>query len=326
MKAVVVTEHGGSDVLHYTDVEKPKVGLNQVLIKMHATSVNFADIKARIGKFHVNQKPPYIPGLDIAGTIEGVGPNVKSLEVGQRVIAFLNNGSYAEYVVADEKSTFPISEKVDFDTAAACPIVSFTAYNLLVYCAKLQPGETVLIHAGAGGVGTTAIQLAKLLGAKVVIATVGSNEKVPIAKEAGADYVFNYQEGDFVTEVQKLTENRGVDIILDSLAGEIFEKSLACLSYFGRIINFGNSKGSIGGKVNTLQLHSSCRSVIGYSLGTTRKERPEVLKMTAEGVLPYIESGQLKMVIGKKFKLSEAARAQQWIEDRKSTGKILLCP
>ncbi len=176
MKAIIVTSFGGPEVMKYTDVDMPVISENQVLIRVVATSINFADIKSRYGK-KGNKVLPFIPGIDVAGIVERVGSHVKNINPGQRVIAFPQNGSYAEYVVSNENLTFVLPDEVDFQTAAACPIVSFTSYNLLANVAKLQQGESVLIHAAAGGIGTTAIQLAKLLGAGKVIGTVGSEAK-----------------------------------------------------------------------------------------------------------------------------------------------------
>ncbi|CAM4182654.1 Zinc-binding dehydrogenase [Bacillus manliponensis] len=198
MKAIVVTAFGGPEVMVYTDVPMPKIEAHQVLIRVVATSVNFADIKSRYGK-KGNMKLPYIPGIDVTGVVEQVGSAVTHIQVGQRVIAFPSGGSYAEYVTADEHLTFVLPGEIDFVTAAACPIVSFTSYNLLANIARLQRGETVLIHAAAGGVGTTAIQLARLLGASKIIGTVGSEEKKQIALEAGADDVICYKDEDFLT-------------------------------------------------------------------------------------------------------------------------------
>jgi NADPH2:quinone reductase len=325
MKAVLVTKFGGPEVLEYKSIDIPTIGPTQVLIRVAAASINFADIKARLGKYHGAGNPPFIPGLDVAGTIESIGSEVTHLNVGQRVIAFPDSGSYTEYTVADQILTFPIPDTIDFDTAAACPLVSFTSYNLLAEVARLQKGESVLIHAAAGGIGTTAIQLAKLLGAKTVIGTVGSDAKVDIVRQAGADFVLNYESEHFVEEVLELTNAEGANVILDSLAGEIFEKSLECLSRFGRIVNFGNATQHTG-KFHTNGLHASCRSVLGYSFGTTRKYHPERVKHTAEAVIPYLANGQLEMIINKRFKLVEAGQAHEWIESRKSTGKILLQP
>ncbi|MBY5232486.1 quinone oxidoreductase, partial [Bacillus paranthracis] len=257
MKAIILTSFGGPEVMKYTDVDIPAISKDQVLIRVVATSVNFADIKSRYGK-KGNKSLPFIPGIDAAGIVERVGSHVKNIHPGQRVIAFPQNGSYAEYVVANENLTFVLPDEVDFQTAAACPIVSFTSYNLLANVARLQQGESVLIHAAAGGIGTTAIQLAKLLGAGKVIGTVGSEAKKEIALDAGADYVFCHQDEDFVEKVNELTYGEGVNIILDSISGSVSERSLKCLAYYGRLIHFGNASGEIG-NFQTKDLHASCR-------------------------------------------------------------------
>jgi NADPH:quinone reductase len=323
MKAVVITEYGGPEVMKCMDVDIPSIGSTQVLIRVAVTSVNFADIKSRNGKYHGKGQPPFIPGLDASGTIVAVGDEVRDLKVGQRVIAFPKNGSYSEYIVADENLTFVLPDNVDFCTAAACPIVSFTSYKLLADAARLQPGETVLIHSAAGGIGTTAIQLAKILGAGLVIGTVGNENKISVALEAGADHVFCYENEDFAEKVNEITNGQGVDVILDSLSGWVAEKSLKCLAPYGRLVNFGNASGD-SGKFKTTDLHSSCRSVIGFSIGTTIEKRPYLLRDTANKVLRYISDGRLKMKIGKCFSLEEAAKAHQWLESRQSTGKVLL--
>ncbi|WCK54722.1 NADPH:quinone oxidoreductase family protein [Aneurinibacillus sp. Ricciae_BoGa-3] len=323
MKAVLVTDFGGPEVLKYMDVNTPSPGSNQVLIRVAATSVNFADIKSRHGNYHGTGQPPFIPGLDVAGVIEKIGSGVKHLKVGQRVIAFPKNGSYSEYVAADENLTFAIPDNVDFDTAAACPIVSFTAYKLLADVARLQAGETVLIHAAAGGVGTTAIQLAKLLGAGQVIGTVGSQNKAAAALEAGADHVLCYSQDDFSDKVNQLTDGEGADVILDSIAGSVSEKSLHCLAIYGRLVNFGNASGEAA-QYHSNDLHSSCRSVLGFSLGTTRNRRPYLLQDAAVQVLNFIADERLRIKVGRRFPLEEAAQAQHWVESRQSVGKVLL--
>ncbi len=196
MKGIVVTKFGASDGLMYKELPTPTISDQEVLIRVDATSVNFADIKARRGEHHGGQTPPYIPGIDLMGIIEKLGSNVKSFQIGQRVIAFPTGGSYAQYAIANEVLTFPISDHLDSIQAAASPTVSFTTYNLLVEIANIQMGETVLIHSAAGGIGTTASQMAKILGAKKVIGTVSSDEKIPISKAMGADEVINYHKED----------------------------------------------------------------------------------------------------------------------------------
>ncbi|QQE74741.1 zinc-binding dehydrogenase [Brevibacillus composti] len=322
MKAVLVTAFGGTEGMVYSDVEMPACGPKQVLIRVVKTSVNFADIKARYGK-KGGGKLPFIPGLDAVGIVERVGEEVEAVQVGQRVMAFPHNGSYAEYIVADEMLTFALPDELDWDTAAACPIVSFTSYRLLADVARLEPGETVLIHAAAGGIGTTATQLAKLLGAGRVIGTVGSRSKAEIALEAGADCVIATDTEDFAEKVKEWTDGEGAHVILDSIAGTVTEKSIECLAPYGRLVHFGNAGGQIG-QIKTIDLHASCRSVLGFSLGTTRSKRPHLLRETARHVLPYLADGRLKMKIGKHFPLAEAAKAHDWVESRQSTGKVLL--
>jgi NADPH:quinone reductase len=321
MKAVLVTEFGGTEFLKYDEVAIPEIEKDEVLIRVVKTSVNFADIKSRNGK--KDTKLPFIPGLDAAGYIEALGADVTHLRKGQRVIAFPKNGSYAEYVVASEKLVFPIPDELDFTNAAAAPIVSFLSHRLLKDVARIQEGESVLIHAAAGGVGTTAIQLAKILGADKVIGTVGSKDKINTAEESGADYVICYKDEDFAARVNDFTNGMGVDIILDSVSGQVTENSFNCLAPYGRLVHFGNSSGFTG-TTKTTDVHSSCRSLLGFSLGTTRKLKPHLLKETADQVIPYLVNRQLKIKIGHEYPLRDAAHAQQLMENRLNTGKIVL--
>ena len=322
VRAIVVEQFGSTDNMKYTDVEIPSIHSKQVLIRVKTTSVNFADIKARLGN-KGQGKLPFIPGLEASGVIEQVGDKVTSLHVGQRVLAFPANGSYAEYIVADESLTFAIPESISFDVAGASGIVSFLSYKILVDIARLQDGDQVLIHSASGGVGTTATQMAKVLGARTIIGTVGHEAKIPVALEAGADHVLCYANGDFSETVYDLTNGEKVNIILDSIGGGITEQSIKCLAHYGRLVVFGNSSGKYG-QLHAKDLHASCRSVLGYSLGTTRKERPEDLQETALQVFRMLEDGQINIKISERFPLSEAAAAHQLVESRESTGKVLL--
>jgi len=322
LKAIIVTDFGSPDVLRYVDMDIPVVAPSQVLIRVEKTSVNYADVKSRYGKQGTG-KFPFVPGLDAAGVIVEVGSEVQNLKIGQRVMAFPVGGSYSEYVAAEAMLTFELPDQVDFDMAAACPTVAFLSYKLLVDIAKLEPGETILIHSASGGVGTTAIQLAKILGAGTVMGTVGNENKAAVALSAGADHVFCYESEDFAEKVNQVTEDKGVQIVLDSVAGPITQRSLVCLAPYGRLIQFGNSSGQPG-TILTSDLHSSCRSVQGFSLGTTRKNYPESLKHTAEQVLNYLKDGELNIKVGYQFPLEEAKAAHKLIESRLSTGKILL--
>lgn len=328
MKAIVVKETGPPEVMKLQEVNKPKPDANQVLIQVEAISVNFADIKARQGQYHgVAADSAFTPGLDCAGIVTEVGEQVKSFKTGQRVMAFPVGGSYAEFVVASEKLTYPVPDDISSETAAASLTVGITAYNVIQKMARLEKGETILIHAAAGGIGSTAIQLAKLFGASKIFGTVGSDEKIARAKSFGADEVINYRSADFVEKVNELTEGKGADIILDTVAGENFEKSLKCLATFGRIVSFGHANdGSKPGIAKTNELHSSCRTVIGYSTGTYRKNRPEFLREGAEKITEYLLQKQLEIIISKSFALADAAEAHAHIESRSSIGKVLLIP
>lgn len=325
MKAVIVTKYGGPDGLLYTDVQMPSINENEVLIKVHGTSVNFADIKARKGVHHLKDELPFIPGLDLTGTVVEVGSNVKTIKVGERVIAFAKSGSYAQYAVATELLTFPISDQIDEKTAAAAPTVLFTSYCLLKKVAQMEKGETVLIHSAAGGVGTTAVQMAKQLGAKTVIGTVSKDEKREIVSEAGADFVLNYQNVDWIEKMKEITDGEGVSVILDPIGGEVRKKSFQCLSPFGKIVNFGNASGKKA-EFNGSELYSQCQSILGFSFGKLRRLRPEKVKEIAKEALPFLEKKQIKIFVGDRFPLKDAATAHERMESRKSTGKLLLYP
>ncbi|MCY0879686.1 MAG: NADPH:quinone oxidoreductase family protein [Firmicutes bacterium] len=323
MHAVVVTAWGGPEVLQWMDWPEPAVGPDDVLIRVQTTSVNFADVKARYGQYHGAGKPPFVPGLDVAGVVEAVGEQVEGVAPGMRVVAFPRGGSYAERVVAPKELVYPIPDALDWAPAAGIPTVGFTAYQLLATVARITPGESVLIHSAAGGVGTTAIQIARLLGARFIIGTVGDDAKRPVAEEAGADLVVNYRQTSFSEAVKAATDGHGVDVILDAVGGPVAEESLTCLAPFGRLVHFGDASGEVG-RIRVSDLHASCRAVLGYSLGTARRARPASIRPAADHVLQWLQEGRLRVMITREYPLPEAAAAHQWMESRQSVGKIIL--
>lgn len=325
MQAVVVDQLGEAEVLTCREVPVPAPGPDDVLIQVAAASVNFADIMARQGRYHGGSKPPFIPGLDCAGTIAAVGERVDGLQVGQRVAAFVPAGGYAQYAVAPAVTTYSLPDGVDWEQGAAFPTIGITAWNILTWVGRLQPGETVLVHAGAGGVGSTAIQLAKHLGAGKVIATVGADAKAELVRSLGADLVVNYRREPFAAGVLQATGNQGADLILDSLGGQTVNEGLTCLATFGRLVSYGHASAE-SGTVLTQPLHSGCKAVLGYSSGTYRRHRPALLLPSAQAVLDLLARGTLKLVIGKRFALQDAPAAHRWIESRQSVGKALLLP
>lgn len=320
MKAIVVEANGGPENLRYKDVPEPQPGPGQVKIRTVFTSLNYADVQARRGGYDAGSKPPFIPGLDAVGVVEELGDGVTGLAIGQRVAAFPSGGSYAEAVVAPLSLTYPVPDTLSDEQVSGLTVL-VTAYNILTWAGRLQKGETVLVHAAAGGVGSTAVQLAKAMGA-TVIGTASSPEKLEFIRQLGADHALLYTN--FAPKVLEITES-GADVILDSIAGETFNQGLACLAPFGRLVVFGHASGEAG-TLDTRPLHRQTKAVIGYSSGHYRRSRPELLRPTVEAVFKHLEKGDVRLHIGAKFHLSEAAKAHALMEGRQSTGKILLYP
>ncbi|SFK34049.1 NADPH2:quinone reductase [Halobacillus dabanensis] len=319
MRAIVQNKFGDADVLFLTDTRVPEIKENEVLIKTVYTSVNYADIKKRKG-FKGSCDFPLTLGLDAAGTIEVAGSK-SSFSKGDRVIAFPTGGSYAEFVKANKHLVFKIPDQLTFEQAATMPTVSILSYILFHEIGQVKETDTIVIHSAAGGVGSMLLQLAKLYGAKKVIATIGSFQKEEYVKGLGADVVCTYDT--FKEEVLKHSNDLGANVIFDSVAGEITSRSLDCLALYGTLVQFGNSSGKPG-SFKTSDVHSSCRNVKGFSLGTTRKYKPELLAPIAEEVINLFASKKLHLPIEKVFDLSEASSAHQLIESRNYEGKVLI--
>ncbi len=319
MKAVIQNEFGNADVLRFAEVDRPHIQEGEVLIRTAYTSVNYADIKKRNGA-KGKGKFPMILGLDAAGTIEEAGRD-SPFSVGDRVMAFPSAGSYAEYVKAKESLVFKIPDKLSFEKAAAMPTVSILSYLLIHEIGEVKEGDTVVVHSAAGGVGSMLVQMSKLAGAESVIATVGDLGKEEYVKELGADAVCTYDT--FTDITTDKTDGRGADVIFDSVAGEVTGKSMDCLALYGTLVQFGNSSGKAG-VFKTSDVHSSCRNVKGFSLGTTRKYRPERLWPVAEKVLELFSTEKVKLPIARVFDLRDAALAHQLVESRQFEGKVLL--
>lgn len=319
MKAILQNKFGDVDVLTYTDVDIPTIGNNEVLIKVSYTSVNYADIKNRVGNKGKGNFP-FMLGLDVAGTVEEVSPN-SAFSVGDRIIAFPKNGSYAEYVVANERLVFKIPDNLIFEQASAMPTVSFLSYILLYEIGQVKKSDTIVIHSAAGGVGSMLIQLANIAGIHKIIGTVGNLDKESYVKKLGADVVCTYET--FSEKVLKVTDNLGANVIFDSVAGEVTNRSLDCLAFYGTLVQFGNSSGKVG-TIKTSDVHSSCRNIKGFSLGTTRKLEPERLKPVAEKVIELFALNKISLPIAQVFNLRDAGLAHKLIESRNYEGKVLI--
>jgi NADPH2:quinone reductase len=322
MKAILFETLGGPEVLKLGEVPKPEVKPGWVLIKNHAIGINFADNFFRQGMYLIKPKLPDIPGLEAAGVIEAVGPGVEHLKPGTRVAA-ISTKTYAEYCLASASQVMPLPDFVSFTEGAAFPIQVLTAYHMLHTAHQTTPGQTVLVHSAAGGVGIVAVQIAKAAGARV-IGTVSSESKREVVKEYGADAVINYATQDFAEEARKLTNGQGVDLILDAVGKPTLEQGLQCLAPFGHLILYGRAGGPPD-PLNLLTLFQKSLKVSGFVLYTV-SAMPDIHRAGIEKSFQLMREGKLKLLIGKSFPLAEAAEAHRYMESRQSVGKLVLIP
>ncbi|MFZ3589504.1 quinone oxidoreductase family protein [Bacillus sp. DJP31] len=327
MKAIQFTQYGGPEVLQLVELERPTPEAHEVVIEIKAIGVNYADTARREGQYVVPTPLPFVPGAEVAGIVTEVGESVTTVEVGSRVVTLLGSKratGYAEYTIADEIGLIPIPENVDFQEAVALPLQGLSAYHILKTMGQLNKGETVLIHAAAGGVGTIAIQLAKLFGAGKVIATASSAEKLELAAELGSDVLINYTEENWVEQVMEATGGKGVDVALEMVGGKIFNQTLQCLATYGRLVVYGVASGEQS-KLTPSLLMARNQSVIGFFLPQIMR-KPKLLQESLVELLSYLQSGELKLIVGGVFPLEEAANVHQILQSRKSHGKLVLIP
>ena len=323
-KAIVAEGPGEPEVLRYGDVARPAPRAWEVLIRVEAAGVNYADTMRRRDRYLVGQTFPFTPGSEVAGTVVEVGEDVENAAEGDRVVTLLDSGGYAELAVAPAASLIPIPEDLGFEEAAAVPLQGLTAYHVIKTSGALKEGETVLVHAAAGGVGTLAVQMAKLLGAGRVIATAGSPEKLDLARSLGADVLVDYTEEDWPEKVLAATDGEGADVILEMVGSDFPEKNLRCLAPFGRMVVFGAASGDRGHLVPGA-LMNGCQSVVGFWL-VPILSRPDLLVPALEEILGWIASGDLELKIGGTYPLERAAEAHDDLEGRRTTGKLILRP
>jgi NADPH:quinone reductase len=322
MKAVVADPVGGPENLKYIDIEKPQPGPGEALVKLEASGVNFIDVYFRTGLYKTPETPARL-GNEGAGTVEAVGSS-SDFKVGQRVAYAMSRGSYAEFAVVPTASLVSLPDGVSFEEGAAVMLQGMTAHYLTRSTFPLQPGQTCLVHAAAGGAGLLIVQMAKIAGA-TVIGTASTKEKAQLAKEHGADYVILYTEANFVDETRRLTANQGVDVVYDSVGSSTFHKSLDCLRPRGLMVTFGQSSGPVG-QIDPLILNQKGSLFLTRpTLASYVSERRE-LDWRSSDVFKWIEEGRLKLNIYKTYELRDAASAHRDLEARKTTGKLLLKP
>jgi NADPH2:quinone reductase len=322
MKAIRVHETGGPEKLVYEEVPAPAPGPGQARIKLHAIGVNFIDIYHRTGLYKTAL--PFIPGMEAAGVVDAVGENVTGVSRGERVAYAMSLGAYAEYALVNSWQLVTLPEKIDFPAGAAAMLQGMTAHYLTHATYPLQRGQTALVHAAAGGVGLLLIQIAKMIGARI-IGTVSTEEKEALARAAGADHVIRYDIRDFEAEVKNITQGRGVDVVYDSVGRATFDKSMNCLKRRGMMVLFGQSSGPVPPVDLTILNAKGSVYVTRPSLAHYSATQEEI-DWRAGDILEWVAEGRLTLRIDHSFPLQEAARAHQALEMRQTKGKILLFP
>jgi NADPH:quinone reductase-like Zn-dependent oxidoreductase len=342
MKAAFFKEHGGSDKILYDDYRDPVPDAGEAVVRVRACALNQVDMLLLDGRFPPPEGLPHVNGCEVTGTVEAVGGSGKGLTRGQRVIIFPGfscnqceyclrgertvclrygylgahkDGGYAELVKVPAANVLPLPEAVTFEAGAALPLAMLTAWRALVAQAEVRPGQTVLVQAAGSGVGSAAIQIARLCGGRVM-ATVGSDDKIELARALGAELVVNYRHQDFVEEAKRWTGKRGVDVVVEHIGGETFERSIYALGRLGILVTIG-SHDTHWGRLDLRHVYSKNLRVVGTNLGSI---------VELKQVLDHVVGGRLRPVVDRTFPLAEARAAVQYVLDRRNKGKVLLIP
>ena len=321
MKAVRLNEFGGVEVLKFEEVPEPNLRPHHVMIKVDSAGVNYADILRRGGNYPGPDLPSSM-GLEAAGTVAEVGSEVSGISEGQKVMA-MGPGGQAEYMAVNGNFVFPYPDSLDPVEAGGMPIVFLTSYHLLKTRGQMQPGHTVLVQAGASGVGTVAIQLAKAWGAKV-IATASTQDKLDLCRSLGADVTINYTETDFEEAVKEETGGAGVELVLESVGGPVLEKSVRCVASYGRLVSYGNAS-QTPANLAASDITSANRTVIGFTMGRSPQGSLDHKGAMAE-LFPMIADGRVRLIVDQVLPMSEVGKAHQHLSNRGTRGKVILTP
>ncbi|POX42889.1 oxidoreductase [Streptomyces sp. Ru73] len=326
MRVVRYYEHGDPSVLRLEEARKPEPGPGEVLIRAEAIGVNFADVQKRQGlPIGGPATLPAAPAGDVAGVVEAVGAGVSQVSVGDRVVAPVRYGAYAEYVTAYAATVFPVPGSIDAAQATALPSPGETAYHVLTTVGRLEPGETVLINAASGGIGHLLVQLARARGAGRIIGTVGSPAKLDFIRSIGADVAVCYGHEDWVDEVRAATGDKGADLVLETVGNEVLKHSIELAARFGRIVCYGGASGERPPAISPWDF-VDMKSLHGFNLYALFQDRPDVVAAGRRELLGYVESGQVTPVVHSRLPLAEAAKAHELMEARVHTGKVVLIP
>jgi putative PIG3 family NAD(P)H quinone oxidoreductase len=325
MIAIEINEPGGPDVLKPQGLPIPEPQAGQVLIKVEAAGVNRPDMLQRMGGYPPPPGAPATPGLEVAGRVMALGPNVRRYKVGDAVCALVPGGGYAEYCVAAEDNALPVPRGLSMIEASAIPETFFTVWTNVFERGALKPGEMLLVHGGSSGIGTTAIMLASALGSRV-IATAGSAEKCEACQKLGASRAINYRTEDFVGAVKDETEGKGADVILDMVGGDYVSRNFQAAAMHGRIVNIAFLKGSKV-ELDLLPIMLKRLTLTGSTLRPRSvAEKAEIARALEAKVWPLIEAGKIKPQIFRTFPLKDAVEAHRLMESSAHIGKIVLVP
>jgi len=323
MKALVCKELGLADKLELADDwAEPELGDHDVLINVKAAGLNFPDVLIIQGKYQIQPELPFIPGGECSGIVEAVGPNVTRFKVGDKVLSMGASGAFCEKIAANEYAVFPMPEGLSFEQAAGISITYFTSYYALKQRANIQPGETLLVLGAAGGVGTTAIELGKLMGAKV-IAAASSAEKLELCKQLGADEVINYNEVSLKDTVKELTGGKGVDVVYDPVGGDYAEPAIRSMAWNGRYLVIGFASGPIPKIPLNLTLLKGC-SLVGVFWGRFSGEEPEQNIKNIEELWELFASGKISPVVTDSFPFEQYEEAFNCLIERRARGKVIM--
>ncbi|MFJ6905526.1 NAD(P)H-quinone oxidoreductase [Streptomyces griseoluteus] len=323
MHAITISEPGGPENLTWTEVPDPVPGEGEVLVEVVASAVNRADIMQRQGHYDPPPGAPAYPGLECSGRIAALGPGVSGWSVGDEVCALLAGGGYAQKVVIPAGQLLPVPEGIDLKQAAALPEVACTVWSNVFMLAHLRPGELLLVHGGSSGIGTMAIQLAKAIGARVAV-TAGTKEKLDFCAELGADILINYRDQDFVAEIERATDGKGADVILDNMGAKYLGRNVETLAVNGRLMIIG-MQGGTKGELNIGLLLGKRGAVSATSLrARPLSEKAAIVAAVREHVWPLIASGVVRPVVDREVPMTDAAEGHRVVEDSGHIGKVLL--
>jgi NADPH:quinone reductase len=324
MRAVRFHKLGGPDVLQLEDLPDPEAAPGEAVLAVRAAGVNWADTHFRNGTYFIKAQFPQIAGMEAAGEIVALGEGTTGLSIGDRVMA-LGSNAYAEKMIVKPQYCYPMHPQLDFVRAAALPVQGITAHHILSLCGRLAKGESVLVHAAAGGVGTLAVQLAKSMGAARVIGT-ASKEKLGLVRELGADVAIDARSDDWAEQVKNATDRKGVDVILEMIGGtEHYRKNLAVLAHLGRMVVFGAASNDMKGTLEAVPLMGKNQSVIGYYM-TSLLRRRDLCAPALDDLQTRVVNGDVRVIVGREARLDEAANVHREMESRATTGKVVLIP